>query len=73
MHGFEKYLEEQSLEFLKLCFYELEEFRNKGTFKNEADSHIKKLNSQFFGENSTMLHLIGGLIYREIARRHIEG
>lgn len=62
-----EHLENQSEEFLKVCFDELEEFRKTGVL---SEGEVKKLNKKFFQSNATSLFIIGELIYREISVRH---
>lgn len=61
------FLTNQDETYLKLCFVELENFREKGVLD---EGEIRKLNNQFFNGNPTTLFTIGELVYREIAIRH---
>ena len=60
------HLQEQSVEYLKECFDELEDFRLNGVLKN---GEIRKLNDSFFSSNPTSLFMIGEIVYREISVR----
>ena len=62
-----QFLTSQDEAYLKLCFIELEDFRQNGIL---VDGEIRKLNNQFFNGNPTTLFTIGELVYREIAKRH---
>ncbi|WP_263117601.1 hypothetical protein [Bacillus subtilis] len=65
MNGIEKFLEEQSFEYLKDCVGELEDWRLTGTLKQ---GNIRGLHEKF-NSNITQLHMVGEKVYREVALR----
>lgn len=68
MNQVSQFLENQTDEFLKVCFDELEAFRTSGILPNESE--VRKLNEQFFNNNPSTLFSLGESIYREIAKRY---
>ena len=68
MQNVEQFLESQSPQYLKECYFELEEWRNTSVLK---DGKIREMHRKF-NLNSTQLYMIGELVYRRLATLYIK-